>query len=81
MKVNYSNCRFCVSNLLFYILQKITVTDIAVFLNMYYNIKFQDLNIIVIFYRKLKCQGGIASRGMMFILSFVKAHMISDTWT
>jgi hypothetical protein len=50
------------------------------FFFVYYNIKFQDLDIIVIF-DKLKCEGRRASGGMMVISGFVKAFVVSDIWT
>jgi hypothetical protein len=67
------------SNLFFYILQKIFLTDFAIFLNMYDNMKFQGLD--VVFYDKPKCEDGMASSGIMFVSSFVKSHVLSDTWT
>jgi hypothetical protein len=66
--------------LLFYILQKIAITDVAIFfLNVYYKITFQGLDIVVIYDEKLKCEGGTGSSGIMSVSSFVKAHVVSGT--
>jgi hypothetical protein len=39
----------------------------------------EDTQTEKIYDKKLKCEGGTASSGIMFVSSFVKAHVVSDT--